>query len=315
MDSAHRLGRRLASAAAILLGGITSAALIAPVPAAAAELPDLVLTITVQPAKATYAVGDAVTTTFVIKNVGGATAVNARIDGGDEEGLDRKVDPPSARHDLEPGQGLSIDWAGTVNESAAVLGKAAGGWSATNDAGEANDADNSAQYALVVPGATGVLHVKVFEDVKGDYDGSQPGVAGATVVIQDETRTKTVGTVKTDTKGYFTTTLDAGSYWLTAPGWKLEGEEYAGHVQVKGGERAEANLPLVAGSHTGGGTPSSSPAAPAGSPAAPGGDGPTLPVTGAGTGPAILVGVAAVLFGAVAVFLVRRRRNRFILPG
>jgi LPXTG-motif cell wall-anchored protein len=315
VDSGHPLGRLVTSAAAILLGGLASAALIAPSPAAAAELPDLVLTITVTPAKATYAVGDAVTTTFVIKNVGGAKAVNARIDGGDEEGLDRKTDPPSAHHDLEPGQSLGVNWAGTVDKSAAVAGQASGGWTATNDAGEANEADNSAQYHLKVPGATGVLHVKVFEDVKGDYDGSQPGVAGATVVIQDETRSKTVGTVKTDANGYFSTTLAAGSYWLTAPGWKLEGGKYAGHVQVKGGQQAEATLPLVAGSNTGGGT--SSPSAPAGSssPATPGGAGPTLPTTGAGAGPAILIGAAAILFGAVAVFLVRRRRNRFILPG
>jgi hypothetical protein len=168
-------------------------------------------------AKSIYAVGDAVTTTFIIANVGGATAVNARIGGGNEDGLDRKTDPPSAHQDLQPGQSFSIDWTGTVNKTAAVAGYASGSWSATNDAGEANPVDNTGRFKIAVPGATGVLHVKVFVDVKGDYDVAQPGLASATVVIQDEAKTTTIGTVKTGADGYFTKTLPAGEYWLTAP--------------------------------------------------------------------------------------------------
>ncbi|GID94665.1 LPXTG cell wall anchor domain-containing protein [Amorphoplanes digitatis] len=322
MNSGQHLRRYMTSATAILVGGIVSAALIGPSPAAAADLPDLQVTIAVTPAKATYAVGDAVTTTFTIKNVGGATAVNARIEGGDEDGLDRRTDPPSAHQDLAPGQSFSIDWAGTIDQSASVAGRASGSWAATNDAGEANPGDNTGRFNIAVPGVTGVLHVKVYVDINGQSDDTQPGLVGATIVIQDDGRTKTVATVTTGAGGYFSATLPAGDYWLTAPGWKLKGSEYAGHVQVKGGRTSEATLPLVAGSNSGGGTQTTAPADPipaasSSSPAAPGGTGggeSALPVTGVGAGPAILAGAAAILVGAAVVFVARRRRNRFVLP-
>jgi LPXTG-motif cell wall-anchored protein len=317
MHSGHYLGRLMTSAAAILIGGIASATLIAPSPAAAADLPDLQLSIAVTPARATYAVGDAITTSFTVKNVGGATAVNARITGGHEDGMDRKSDPPSAHHDLKPGESMRIDWAGTINKYAAVGGHAGGPWTVGNDAGEANEADNTARWSIAVPGSTGVLRVKVFVDVKADYDQTQPGLAGATIIIRDEEKTKTVGTVKTGADGYFTTTLPAGTYWLTATGWKLRGDEYAGHVQVMGGQTSNASLPLLAGGNNPVGStpvPSTTAVAVGGTPGGTGGGGPVLAVTGASAGPTILVGAAVILVGAAALFMARRRRNRFVLP-
>jgi len=54
----------------VIAGGVASVGLVAPTPAAAASGPDLQVRIDVTPAKATYAVGDAITTTFVVTNAG-----------------------------------------------------------------------------------------------------------------------------------------------------------------------------------------------------------------------------------------------------
>ncbi|GAA1576160.1 hypothetical protein GCM10009827_117520 [Dactylosporangium maewongense] len=304
MSSAHPLRRLLLSTAALVAGGIASVALVAPSPAMAASLPDLRVTIAVAPVKATYAVGDAITTTFTVVNAGTATAKNARIEGGNEEGVDRKTDEPSDQFDLAPGESRSIAWAGTIDQAAAVDGSAHGGWSFTNDAGEANPADNMGTFRVDVPGSTGVLSGKVYVDVKGDHDSTQPGLAGVTLTVTDS-KGKTAGTVKTGTDGAFTMTLPAGVYVLSVAGWQVEGENSA-NAKVLGGQTADLALPLLPGGNQ---PEPSRTATPAPSSSAPG-----LPVTGSKTGPTLLVGAAVIAIGAVAFFVGRRRRRRFVLP-
>ncbi|GAA3246410.1 carboxypeptidase regulatory-like domain-containing protein [Dactylosporangium siamense] len=305
MNSAHPFRRLLLSAAAVVAGGIASVGLVGPSPAVAAALPDLRVTIIVAPVKATYAVGDAITTTFTIVNVGAATAKNARIQGGSEKGVDRKTDPPSDQFDLAPGSSRSIVWAGTVDQAAAKQGFANGGWSVTNDAGEANPDDNTGKFHIDVPGASGVLSGKVFVDVKGDFDNSQPGLAGVTVTVTD-TAGKTAGTAKTGTDGTFTMTLPAGVYLLSVAGWKIEGEN-SPNAQVLGDQTARLFLPLVPGGHQAEPTHTAAPAPSSSSV-------PGLPVTGSQTGLTLIAGATVIVVGAVAFFAGRRRRRRFVLP-
>ncbi|MFF5229564.1 LPXTG cell wall anchor domain-containing protein [Dactylosporangium sp. NPDC000521] len=304
MISAHPLRRLLLSTAALAAAGIASAGIVAPSPAMAASLPDLQVKIAVAPVKATYAVGDTITTTFIVVNVGAATAKNARIEGGNEEGIDRKTDEPSDQFDLAPGASRSFAWAGTVGEAAAVQGFATGAWAFTNDAGEANPDDNTGRFRIEVPGSTGVLSGKVYVDVKGDFDSDQPGLAGVALTVADA-KGKTAGTTKTGADGAFTMTLPAGVYVLSVAGWKVEGENSA-NAQVLGGQTASIALPLVPGGSQPGPTRTATPA--------PSSPAPGLPVTGSQTGRTLLVGAAVIVIGAAAFVVGRRRRRRFVLP-
>src|SRR5690348_2836690 len=116
--------RRLLAAAAVA-GGVVSVSLAAPTPAVAATLPDLKVTAAVTPAKATYAVGDVITTTFTVTNVGKAKATDIQMDGGDEEGLTRS-DSPKGGFDLAPGESHDVPWSATVNQDAGNRGSAGG---------------------------------------------------------------------------------------------------------------------------------------------------------------------------------------------
>jgi len=82
-------------------------------------------------------------------------------------------------------------------KNALTLGYAFGGFSFTNDAGEANPADNLRRFQLPVPGGKGTVTGKVFVDTKGTFDSNQPGLAGAKVTIAGGDG-KVAGTATTD---------------------------------------------------------------------------------------------------------------------
>lgn len=303
MKSGKSFKRLVSATAGVVVGGIASVGPAAPAPAAAASLPDLQVTVVVTPAKATYAVGDAVTTTFVVKNVGTATAKNARIFGGDEDGLTRATDPPTDTFDLVPGETHSVAWAGTIDQAAFVQGFVSGLWFFNNDAGEAKQGDNFGRIHIPVPGGKGTMTGKVFVDVKGSHDTSQPGLAGAKLTVTDSEAHLAV-TATTDSTGRYTITgLQAGDYVLTVANWKIEGDDLL-HGQVKAGEVIDTSVALVPGSQTSP-TPTCTPSSSAA---------PALPVTGGRTGLMFAIGAGVVLLGGAAVVVGRRRRNRFVAP-
>jgi LPXTG-motif cell wall-anchored protein len=308
VKSGKSLKRLLAAATAIVACGIASVGLIPPAAAAAASLPDLQVSVVVTPAKATYAVGDVVTTTFVVKNAGTVAATNARLEGGDEDGITRTANQPDQPFDLAPGATKSLPWAGTIDQNALTLGYAFGGFSFTNDAGEANPADNLGRFQLPVPGGKGTVTGKVFVDTKGTFDSNQPGLAGAKVTIAGGDG-KVAGTATTDGTGHFRIAdVQAGTYALAVANWKIEGADGpTTAIQVKAGEVSDTFIALVPGSHT---TPSPTVTATGTT----GTTVPALPVTGTRTGLMFGIGAGVLLIGAVAIVVGRRRRNRFVAP-
>ncbi|WP_158647582.1 Ig-like domain-containing protein [Actinoplanes sp. ATCC 53533] len=236
----------LAHVAAAILMGSTAIALSA-TPALAAALPDLRVTIAVGPAQTAYAIGDEVTFTLTVTNAGDATALGARLEGGREDGIIRASDPPDDRFDLAPGEQHTITWDGTVDRSAAVVGAAVGAWTFANDAGEANQADNTGRFRLLVPGLTGGVTVKTFADILGTGDSRQRGTSGVELTLTDGLG-GTVGTVTTDATGIaqFPGVPAGDQYRIAVTGWQLTHE--AGRVQVKGGSTASVQLALVPGS-------------------------------------------------------------------
>lgn len=238
-NSAKRL---VLSAAVIIASGVASVGLTAPAPAAAATGPDLQVGVVVTPAKTTYAVGDAITTTFVVTNTGTDVATNVRISGGAEEGVDRATGSPADQFNLAPGESHSVPWAGTLNEGAAILGYAFGGWSFTDDQGQ----DVQGQYRIApVPGLTGTLIGKVFIDFKGNEDATQPGLAGVTVTATNVDTGGLVGPVTTDIAGQFSVpNVPAGNYEVRVAGWTIENAD---------ADNA-AGAPVYGGTHGNGGT-------------------------------------------------------------
>ncbi|XVU23059.1 carboxypeptidase regulatory-like domain-containing protein [Actinoplanes sp. CA-054009] len=327
-------------AAVLAAAGLAAAGLFAASPAMAADLPDLKVTVAVTPAQASYAVGDAVTTTFTITNAGGATATNVRDYGGDETGVDRADDLNAGPFDLAPGQSRSVEWKGTVSPAAYRLGHASGAFEFTNDAGEANRADNIGRYRFSVPGGLGILQIKAFVDVKNDWDSDQPGLSGADIVLSDDKTGAWVATLRTDAYGKVTfKDLPAQDYKVRVDAWKLRGEDpESTRVQVQAGQTASAVLALLPGggwtsgppvtpsnswsvspSSSPSGTTSASPSvsASAGAPASPEPspsptDAAALPITGGSSGPLFAIGVAVLVAGGVAIAAVYRRRRRFV---
>jgi LPXTG-motif cell wall-anchored protein len=326
---------RLLAAATAIAGGCVAAGLLAG-PASAAALPDLKVTVEVTPAKSAYAVGDAITTTFVITNVGDATAKNVKDAGGDESGVTRSayLGDSFTPFDLAPGESHSVGWNGVVNEGGFKLGHASGAWEFGNDAGEADPADNIGRFRISVPGGLGTLTAKVFVDNKGTYDGDQPGLPGAGVFVTDPDGTP-VATGKTNATGWVTFTgLAPQDYRVGVTGWTLRGDDPVSVLtQVMAKETATDYLALLPGSGpspsgsasasasasatasasstaspspatpVSGGTTSPSPSATAGT---------TLPVTGSSSAPLFGIGALVLTAGATALVAVRQRRRRFV---
>ncbi|SNY53860.1 LPXTG cell wall anchor domain-containing protein [Paractinoplanes atraurantiacus] len=319
-------------AAVIAAAGLSSAGLFAASPAVAADLPDLKVTVAVTPAKASYAVGDAITTTFTITNAGGATAKNVRDYGGDGTGVDRAGGLNAGPFDLGPGESRDVEWKGVVNQAAYRLGHASGAFEFTNDAGEANRADNIGRYRFAVPGGRGVMEIKAFIDVRNDWDSEQPGLAGAEVIVSDDATGAKVTSGKTDAKGLVRFTgLAPQDYQVGVTGWKLRGDDPAStRVQVQADQVASAVLAILPGSEaTTGPSATASPSTSASaspspsvsasaiasaSPAASASptDAAALPITGSSSGPLFAVGAAVLVAGGLAVAAVYRRRRRFI---
>jgi LPXTG-motif cell wall-anchored protein len=319
--SPHNSARRLLlSVAVIIAGGMASVGLTAPTSAAAASGPELKVSVVVTPSKATYAVGDAITTTFVVTNTGTAIATNVRLFGGDEDGVDRATAPPADQFDLAPGESHSVPWAGTINQFAAIAGFASGGWSFTDDEGQAPPNDVIGAYSILVPGMTGTLNGKIFIDVKGNFDSTQPGLAGVTVTATQQGGTL-VASATTDHNGQFSMlNLPAGVYELRVLSWEIKGADANSgtSAQVKGGEVSEVEVPIVPGSGTSTPTPTASPttsptaaATGAGSASASASSSVrALPVTGSPTGLMAAIGAGLLLVGVAAVVVGRRRRDR-----
>jgi uncharacterized repeat protein (TIGR01451 family) len=241
--------KRLLSVAVILTGGIASVGLTAPTSAAAATGPDLQVSIVVTPSKATYAVGDAITTTFVVTNNGTAAATSVHLDGGMEEGVTRASDPPADQFDLAPGESHSVAWAGTIGQGGAILGYAFGVWSFADK----SQAYWTGAYRIMVPGMTGTLNGKVFIDFKGNYDSTQAGLGRVTVAVTNNDSGQFTASTMTDSAGRFTLpNLPAGDYQLRVINWKIEGADSGNFTmdQVMGGEAVGAYIPIVPGSQT-----------------------------------------------------------------
>ena len=349
MNPDNSVQRLLLSVAVIFAGGAALVGVAAPASAAAVSEPQLQVSVVVSPSKATYAVGDAVTTTFVVTNSGTATATNVHIVGGDDEGLSRAGDPPTDAFDVAPGESHSLPWAATISQGAAVLSYAFGVWSFADDQGQ----NVQGKYRIEpVPGMTGPLDGKVFPDVKGNYDATQPGLAGVTVTATSQ-RSGEVASATTDQAGQFSMpNLAAGDYQIRVVGWTIEGA--TGNVTstlVMGGRQNRLQIAIVPNSGPKPSTPTATPrATPTATatphPTATGPDAPTgsataaptatrtdagpaspsisnsavpLPTTGSPTGLMATIGMGVVLVGVVAVVVSRRRRdsaqNRTTGPG
>ena len=299
MKSGISLRRLLSTAAAVVVGGIAPVGLTPSAHAAPAPLPDVQLRIVVTPQKPTYAVGDAITTTFVVKNAGTVTATNVRpiaqAGGGcGDLGVTRTTGEPDQPFDLAPGATKSLPWAGTIDERALEFGTATGDCSFTNDAGEANAKDNYAAFELRVPGGTTTMRGKVV--IEPPFTTDQPGVAGAKITVIDRDG-KIVGRATSDSAGqYSIAKVPVGNVTVTVADWTVmpQSDQYYLNSTVVG----VANIYLVAGSHK----------------TATAGAVPALPVTGSRTGLMFAVGAGVLLVGAVAVLVGRRRRNRFVAP-
>jgi LPXTG-motif cell wall-anchored protein len=334
--------RLLLSVAAIFAGGVASVSLTAPTFAAAVSGPVLQVSVVVTPAKATYAVGDAVTTTFVVTNTGTAIATNVHVTGGDEGGVDRATEPPADKFDLAPGESRSLPWAATINKDAATLGYAYGGLSFGDDQGQ----EAEGWYRIEpVPGMTGTLTGKIFVDLKGDFDSTQAGLAGVTVTATNNTSGVLVASTKTDNTGQFSMpNLAAGDYQVRVVGWAIKDADAgtdATLAQVKGGQTSRVYVAIVPGSgpktttapattaststattpatSTATTTPTTTPTrTTAATPTATGagsvstsasGSSGGLPVTGSPTGLMTAIGAGLVLVGVAAVVVNRRRRD------
>ena len=237
---------KLRAVATAIAGGIVAAGLMAPGPAAAAALPDLKVTVDVTPAQASYHIGDAVVTTFTITNAGDATAVNVWPKGGGDEGLYRSKFILQDPFDLAPGETREIGWDGDVDPSARETGAAQGTWEFTNDAGEANPADNAASYRLPLATGTGTVTVHVFVDKRGTGNPRQPGLAGAEVVIQSRTGDPNpTGTTDACGSVTFADLPVDQDYSATVTGWTLRGGESTGYFRVVADRPTVLNLPLV----------------------------------------------------------------------
>lgn len=337
---------------ALLTGGVLAAGVLPAGAAEAAALPDLQVSVVVTPEQASYPVGTTVTPTYTITNAGDAAATNIRNSAGRDTGLDRaSEDFPAAPFDLAPGESRTIEWPAKVHSSAGVQGYANSYREFSNDAGEANPADNAAEYRIAVPGVPGAIRIKVFVDAKGDHDSAQPALPGAEVVVKGETDGRTAGTGTTDATGWYSLTrVPIGqNYLASVTGWVMTGGETETRIQVRGGQWStvligvrpkdapsmppslpsdgDEPLPGGGGATTPGGSPSSS-AAPGGAAAggaAPGGaaaggapgtdsEPSALAKTGGRIAPVIGVGAMVLVGGAAAFVVARRRRSRFVFP-
>lgn len=321
--------RRLLAAATAVAGGFAVAGLFA-APASAAALPDLKVTVEVTPAKPSYAVGDAITTTFVITNVGDATAKAVKDVGGDESGVTRSgyLGDSFTPFDLAPGETHRVNWSGVVSKGGFQVGHASGAWEFGNDAGEANRADNIGRFLISVPGGLGTLTAKAFVDTEGTYDSSQPGLPGVGVFVTDPDGTP-VAKGTTNATGWVTFTgLAAQDYRIGVTGWKLRGDNPVSVLtQVQAGKTATNDLALLPGSGpSASASPSASSATPSpatttsGAGAVPGSPSPSasaasgtgLPVTGSSAAPLFGIGAVIMVAGAVVLASFRRRRRRFV---
>jgi LPXTG-motif cell wall-anchored protein len=326
----------------IFAAGAASISLAAPASAAESG-PNLQVSVVVTPVKASYAVGDVITTTFVVKNTGTATATNVRVYGGDDEFLDRAAESPTDPFDLPAGESRSIAWAGTLNQFAAILGYAYGSVGFTDDQGQ----EAIGHFRIEpVPGMTGTLTGEVFTDLKGNYDSAQPKLAGVTVTATNNYSGELAATATTNNAGQFSMpNLAAGDYQVRVVGRTIEGEARDFTLaQVKGGQVSRLSVAVVPVSGTSTPTPTSTvtatttstatattastatattsaptatatstPAAAvtgAGSTSAVASSGTGgLPVTGGSTGLMAAIGVGVVLVGVGALVISRRRRD------
>jgi uncharacterized protein (TIGR04145 family) len=319
--------RRVLAALTVVAGGFAAGGLVGAGSAQAAALPDLKVTIEVSPVKSAYAVGDAVTTTFVITNAGDATATHIQVEGGDEDGMKRPAPLNLTPFNLAPGATKRVPWAGVIDATAINSGYAFVAWAFTNDAGEANAADNTGRARIPVPGGIGKLRLKAFIDNKGDYDDRQPGLADVTVVVTNDLTGVQTATGKTGADGYIQfDNVAPGEYRVGVTGWKLRGDDPAFTlVQVKANQVSEASLAVLPGSgpttkpttgsttgSTTGPTHTDEPSTPATT--SPNTSGPAAPAdlakTGSSTGPLAGVGIAVLVAGAAVTVAARRRRTR-----
>jgi LPXTG-motif cell wall-anchored protein len=313
VKSANSRKRLLLSAGVIIAGALASAGLTAPTSAAAATGSDLQVSVVVTPSKTSYAVGDAITTTFVVTNTGTTTATNVHVSGGAETGVDRATSAPADQFDLAPGGSHSVPWAGTINQGAAILGYAFGGWSFTDDQGQ----EAQGKYRIApVPGMTGTLNGKIFIDFKGNNDSTQPGLAGVTVTATNVDSGQHAASATTDNSGQFSMpNLAAGDYEVRVVGWTIENADLneSTRAQVKGGEVNEVAVAIVPGSGTSTPAPTATPTATATGVGAVGasasGSVRALPVTGSPTGLMAAIGTGLLLVGVVAMVVGRRRRD------
>ena len=305
MKSGTSLRRMLCAVAAVVVGGIASVGVTPAAHAAAAPLPDLQVSVAVTPQKATYAVGDVIVTTFVVKNAGTLTATNVRpgfggLGGHNELGITRMTPAPDQPFDLGPGATKSLPWTGTINHDAFAQGQAYGGGSFTNDAGEANQADNGGSFLLAVPGGKGTLAGKVLIDSTGKPN--PPALPGAAITVTGNDN-KITFTATSDSAGHYSIAgMPTGPYTMAVAGWTIVPDD--DFVWVVADKVNNGTIFLEEDSHT---TPR-----PTGT--ATGGGVPALPVTGSRTGLMFAVGAGVLAVGAVAVVIGRRRRNRFVTP-
>lgn len=328
----------LRRAALAVVGGLatTLAVTAAGTPAAArqaapAEKPDI--RVTAKADRDTYAVGDTIKLTIEVSNQGTVAATGVHPAGLWSSGVDWPTDSFEAlKFDLAAGAARTVNREGKINSGASVNGRAQVVVRFFADNGEANVGDNFTLLNPSVPGQTGTLRGEATEAV------NQPGAAGrgvqgVTFTVTGSYTDKVVATGKTGPDGVLVIpNIPADRYDVTyaAPaGWELTTTTTATVVTIGGAEvtkvpvtlrRTGANPPAnptasvsPSGSASATVTPAGSAVpSPAGGAGATGGKGGALPVTGAQSGLVAGAGVALLALGALAYFVSRRRRTRFV---
>ncbi len=285
-------------AVATTLGAALGAGALAPTAghAAAPAGPDIAATAAFD--KATYTtVGQNVTATFTLRNIGTADATNVHVTGGDNGGIDIS-NFPTVNFDIAAGATKTFTVTGAVN----AQGKSNGLVFVSNqfepDETDVNPDNNIGTARAEVVGATGSLTGLVFHEADNDPSTvDDKGIAGVVIELYRTDKPKTlVAKVTTDAKGVFTATeLPVGAYSFTVnppAGWKLGGYHETSGAQVTENEGERILISVVP--------------APIASPPA---NAPQLPKTGSPAALIAGIGAGAVIAGAIAIGLARRRRH------
>lgn len=318
----------LAGAGGLLLTLVAGPAIAAPAPDAPPAATDKAdLAVTAKFDKASYAAGDPVTATVIVKNNGKVAATEIRSRPDTPNGITWSEGENFPVFELAAGASTTLKRVGAVNAQGAEFGYINTIFLFQPKGGDAKANDNRVTLNAPVPGATGTFVGRAVQGKDREVDPARPPVAGVTFTLTSERTQQQVKSGKTDAKGVVTLTgVPADRYRVeyTAPtGWKLTTTSTAQVTAIRKDKQETVTVSLLptgtapvtpnpSGSASASASPSPKASASASASPAPGQAGGGLPVTGASVGVLAGVGALVVAAGAVAFVVARRRRTRFI---